>query len=390
MHQDYIYAIPMVDLIAALPLLIWLYMLVGRGDFWRASRLTLAAQDPPEAAARVAVVVPARNEAEGIGRCVTSLLAQQADNLRIFVVDDGSTDGTADIARASAVEAGRTADVTIIPGRQLPDGWTGKLWAVQQGIEAAREFAPEFILLTDADIVHASGSMSRLIGLARARGYDLTSLMVRLSCESGAERFLIPSFVFFFFMLYPPRWIASSQARIAGAAGGCVLVGGDVLERLGGVSQIRNDIIDDCALARLVKRSGGKVWLGLADETFSLRPYPSIGDVVDMIARSAFSQLRHSALLLLATLAGLGFIFLLPIALLFTGRLALAILGASAWLLMSALYLPTVRYYRRSALWAFTLPFAAGVYMAATVVSAVRYWFGRGGQWKGRAQDVAP
>jgi hopene-associated glycosyltransferase HpnB len=387
--QNLLIAVPVLDLVAALPLAIWLYMLAGRGGFWRVSRQTLAAQQPGAETARVAVVVPARNEAESVGKCVASLLSQQPRDLHIYVVDDGSTDGTADVARAVAQEARRLDDLTVISGSPLPSAWTGKLWAVQQGIERAHDFTPEFILLTDADIAHAPGSLAQLIALARRGHYDLASLMVRLSCESTAERWLIPAFVFFFFMLYPPRWIANPRSRTAGAAGGCMLVRAEVLERVGGVAAIRSEIIDDCALARLIKHAGGKIWLGLARETASLRPYPTAQDVGEMIARSAFSQLHHSVLLLMLTVVGLCACFVLPIVVLFSGDWIAAGLGLAAWLAMSLCYLPMVRYYRLTSAWALTLPAAAVFYMGATLLSATRYWRGRGGQWKDRTQDIA-
>ena len=387
--QNLLIAISALDLVAALPLAIWLYMLAGRGGFWRVSCQTLAAQQPGAEAARLAVVVPARNEAESVGKCVASLLAQQPRDLHIYLVDDGSTDGTADVARAAAQQARRHDHLTVINGSPLPSAWTGKLWAAQQGIERARDFKPEFILLTDADITHAPGSLAQLIALARRGHYDLASLMVRLSCESPAERWLIPAFVFFFFMLYPPRWIADPRSRTAGAAGGCMLVRAETLERVGGVAAIRGEIIDDCALARLIKRAGGKIWLGLAGETASLRPYRTARDVGEMIARSAFSQLHHSALLLMLTIVGLCACFVLPIVMLFSGNWIAAGLGLAAWLAMSFCYLPMVRYYRLPPAWALTLPAAAVFYMGATLLSATRYWRGRGGQWKDRAQDIA-
>lgn len=383
------YPMTLLVIVAALPLLIWLYMLAARGGFWRVSRLTLAAQKAASESARVAVVIPARNEAEAVGKSIVALLRQQPRDLHVYLVDDGSSDGTAEVARAAAQQSGRTADVTVIAGLPLPPEWTGKLWAVQQGSKRAREFAPEFILLTDADIVHAPGSLAQLVGVARNGDYDLTSLMVRLACDTSAERWLIPAFVFFFFMLYPPRWISNARSRTAAAAGGCMLVRAEVIERAGGVEAIRGEIIDDCALARLIKRGGGKVWLGLADETASLRAYPRMADVGNMIARSAFSQLRHSALLLALTMVGLCACFVLPVALLFAGNWIAAGLGAAAWATMSLCYLPMVRYYRLAPWRALTLPAAAVFYMGATLVSAARYWSGHGGQWKGRAQDVA-
>ena len=358
--------------LAALALLIWLYMLLGRGFFWwtREARLTTA----PPPLRRVAVVIPARNEAPVIGKAVASLAAQDYSGpFEIFVVDDHSTDGTAEAAHGAHVLA----------AGPLPDGWTGKLWAVSEGIRAATAFEADYFLLTDADVVHAPRNLSRLVAHADAGGYDLASLMVELRCETLAERALIPAFVFFFLKLYPPRWIASAKHSTAGAAGGCLLVRRDALERIGGIVAIRGELIDDCALARAVKRNGGRVWLGLTSEARSIREYASFAEVGNMISRTAFTQLGYSPLLLAGTVAGMAAIYLLPpvLALGFHAWPA-----ALAWLLMMASYAPVLRLYRRSLLWAPTLPLVALFYTAATVVSAVEYWMGRGGTWKGRTQ----
>jgi hopene-associated glycosyltransferase HpnB len=373
--------------IAALPLLVWLAMLFLRGGFWRVSRLTLSAQRVDPCGARIAVVIPARDEAATIGDAVASLLAQSGVELHIFVVDDGSTDGTAAVARKAAEDAQRSADLTVIAGAPLASGWTGKLWAMKQGIDESQKSRPDFFLLTDGDIVHAPGSIAQLASLAGRHRFDLVSLMVRLESKTFAERLLIPAFVFFFFMLYPPRWISDPQKRTAGAAGGCMLVRPAALDAIGGLEHIRAEVIDDCALAAAIKKSGGRLWLGLADSSASIRPYSSFAAIGNMIARSAFSQLHHSAVELLSTVVGLTLVFLLPIALLFTREPLLIALGAAAWLVMAICYLPMVRYYRLGVWRAFTLPVAAVFYMGATVLSALRYWTGRGGQWKGRAQD---
>jgi hopene-associated glycosyltransferase HpnB len=371
----------------ALAVALWAYLLGARGGFWRAQKAVLPEAQPSFSGA-VAAIVPARNEAETIAAALASLLAQRDGRIHVFLVDDGSTDGTAQIARDTARGANAEA-VTILAGRPLPQGWSGKLWAIEQGIARARELRPQFLLLTDADVVHAPGSVAALAAFVDEGGYDLASLLVRLHCESAAERLLIPAFVFFFFKLYPPTWIADPRRATAGAAGGCLLIRPEALERAGGIAAIRDQIIDDCALARAVKRRGGKVWLGLTDSAASIRPYGSLAAIGRMIARSAFNQLRHSALLLAGALLGLALTYVAPVALLFSGRVLPIALGAAAWALMTAGYVPMVRFYRLNPLWALALPLAALFYAGAMVKSALDFWSGRGGQWKGRAQDRA-
>ena len=334
-------------------------------------------------------VVPARNEAGGIGKAVSALLAQTlAPPIHVIVIDDGSTDGTAEEARRAAGPARAGGQLTVLRGTPLPPGWTGKLWAMSQGVAAAGAHDPDFLLLTDADIEYAPGEVAALADKAEAEHLDLASLMVRLSTATFGERWLIPAFVFFFLKLYPPAWIASPRSSVAGAAGGCMLTRPASLARAGGLAAIRGCIIDDCALARAVKSSGGRVWLGLARETRSLRVYGSLAEIGAMISRTAFNQLRHSYLALAATLLGLAVTYLAPPLLLLTRAPIAMGLGAAAWLLMSACYLPMVRFYRLSPAYALTLPAVALFYAAATVHSAVQYASGRGGRWKGRAQDV--
>lgn len=393
----------------------WVYLLLGRGWFWRAGKCSaknICGKAQTGVPVSAVAVVPARNERETIGPAIKSLLGQEfAGRLHVVVVDDHSEDGTAEAAREST-EDNR---LIVIKAKALPAGWTGKVWAMQQGIEAARDLHPEFILLTDADVVHGRSSLATLVSVAKEGRYDLTSFMVRLHCESMAERLLIPAFVFFFFMLYPPRWIAAANKKTAGAAGGCMLVRADALERAGGLEVIRGEVIDDCALARAIKAErfpsaaeaaplqSGRVWLGLSDSSESLREYGSFAEIGRMIARTAFNQLRHSWLMLAGGLAGMAITFVVPVALIFLystqanpawvghsgfgwGTLGL-MLGALAWALMTLAYLPVVLYYRLNGLWAVTLPLAASFYMGAAVWSAVKYWSGRGGEWKGRAQD---
>jgi hopene-associated glycosyltransferase HpnB len=368
--------------------IVWLYLLLAHGRFWMVQRLGAEVAPLPEIG-RIAAIIPARNEAEFIGKAVTSLLRQScAGSIRIFVVDDNSTDQTAAAARQAALSNSRADALTIITGRPLPQGWSGKLWAVKQGIEQALRDNPQFLLLTDADIYHSPENVATLAAIAERGDYDLASLMVKLHCASVAEKLLIPAFVFFFFLLYPPAWIRNPRRKTAGAAGGCILIRPAALARAGGIEAVRKEIIDDCALAGAVKRSAGKVWLGVTPDTVSLRSYQSFDAIERMIARTAFNQLRHSAWLLIGALAGLILTYLLPLALLFSRSRAVVALGAAAYLLMVAVYSPTVGFYRLNRLWALTLPFSAAFYMWATLHSAVKYWAGRGGEWKGRSQDV--
>jgi hopene-associated glycosyltransferase HpnB len=358
--------------LAAVPVLIWLYLLLGRGGFWRIRMEQASAAAPPK---RIIAVIPARNEADVIKRALQSLSTQVS---RIVVVDDASTDGTA--------EAARGADV--VRSKPLAFGWTGKLWALSQGVHRAMKLAPDYLLLTDADVEHGPGTIAELVALAEERKLDLASHMVRLACDTAAEKALIPAFVFFFLKLYPPKWIASDRCKAAGAAGGCILIRPEALARIGGIAAIRNEVIDDCALARAVKHSGGRIWMGLTRDTRSIRSYGGFRDIGRMISRTAFNQLHHSALLLIAAIAGLFVTYLLPILLLLSGKPVPMIFGVVAWLLMSIVYWPMVRFYNRAPLWTFALPLVALFYMGATVHSAIQYWTGKGGQWKGRAQDV--
>ncbi|MGH8218185.1 MAG: glycosyltransferase [Steroidobacteraceae bacterium] len=382
---------------AALPLLIWLYLLGARGRFWRVARHLPRAQShaprPASAAAapgrRVVAVIPARNEADVIGAAVGSLLRQElAGPIHVIVVDDASTDGTAGAALAAAAAAGAAQRLTILDGAPLAAGWSGKLWAMSQGIAGAAVHHPDYLLLTDADIEHERENIALLVARAEAQGLDLLSSMVRLSTATFPERCLIPAFVFFFFKLYPPAWIASPRARTAGAAGGCMLIRPQALSRIGGLAAIRTSIIDDCALAVAVKASGGSISLGLSRTARSLRVYGSFAQIGRMIARTAFQQLRHSYLLLAVTLLGLAVTYLAPPLLLLTGDPLTMTLGAGAWALMTLAYLPMVRFYRLPALWAAALPAIAAFYAGATLWSAVQYRLGRGGRWKGRVQDA--
>jgi hopene-associated glycosyltransferase HpnB len=354
---------------ASIPVLIWLYLLIGRGGFWRISRNLAPLDFAPAPGPRVVAVIPARNEAAVIGRALESLRKQ---TFAIVVVDDGSEDATAETARAAGVE--------VVRAPALPAGWTGKLWALSRGVEEALKLAPDYLLFTDADIQHEPRNVASLVSLAEERHLDLCSYMVKLCCDSWAEKAFIPAFVYFFFTLYPPAWAT-------GAAGGCILIRPRALAGIGGLAAIRSEIIDDCALAKAVKANGGRIWLGLTTTAASIRSYGGIDGVSGMIARNAFSQLRHSTLLLVGTAAGLLLTYLLPVCLVLFAKGWPRVLGGIAWLLMSASYLPMVRFYKRSWLWSVTLPFLALFYLDCTFRSALAYWRGAGGAWKGRAQD---
>jgi len=370
--------------IAALSFCLWVYLLAARGRFWRMASAPPDLNLPLPSAPHVAVVVPARNEADVIGRSIQSLLEQDyVGRFRIFVVDDHSSDDTASVVLKAA---SRDERLTLISAMPLPTGWTGKMWALAQGVEKAAEFHPVYFLFTDADIVHPRDSITGLVMRAQAGNLDLVSMMALLRCSSPAERALIPAFVFFFFMLYPPEWVNSPKHETAAAAGGDILVRTDALARIGGIAAIRNELIDDCALARKIKQNG-RVWLGFAPNTCSIRGYGTFGSVGRMISRTAFYQLRHSVWLLAATILGLAITYLAPPILTFSGGWA-TLWGGTAWLLMSIAFWPTLRFYSRSPLWAPLLPLIALFYMGATLHSAIRYWLGRGGEWKGRAQDI--
>ncbi|HWC17208.1 MAG TPA: glycosyltransferase [Terriglobales bacterium] len=377
-------------LIAIFVLLIWIYLTFFHAYFWRMNRLHLPGAES-RSPARVAVIIPARNEADAIGRAVSALLRQQfAGELRLFVVDDNSSDGSANVARAAAGVLGGAQRLEVIAGAELPRGWLGKVWAMHQGWLAARGTSPDYILLTDADIEHAPDSVARLVAQAERQNLDLASIMVKLRSETIAEKFLIPAFVYFFFLLYPPAKISNPRSRVAGAAGGCILLRPAMLEKLAGFESIRGEIIDDCALAARVKRAGGRLWLGASQQTRSIRGYRTFSAIRDMIARTAFNQLQHSWLLLIGCILGMLLTFGAPLVLVFSASRAAGWIALGASVLMFATYLPVLRLYRVNVLAAVTLPFAAVFYIYATLASAFRYRQGRGGEWKGRTQDASP
>jgi len=374
--------------LTATGLVAWLYLILFNGGFWRADcRLPRDAPAPAQWP-RVVAVIPARNESAAIGATIESLLRQDyPGRLDAVLVDDRSGDGTADAARAAALRAGAADRLSTVDGTELPDGWVGKMWAVHQGLARVPDDAA-FVLLTDADIAHDSTNLRRLVAQAEAKRLDLVSLMVKLHCASAAERLLIPAFVFFFQMLYPFPRVNDPRSRVAGAAGGCMLVRRAALDRAGGVAAIRNALIDDCALARNVKR-GGAIWLGLTQSTVSTRAYDGIGEIWRMVARTAYTQLNYSPWLLLGTVVGMALVFIAPVLGLIWGLIAAhwpaVALAAAAYALMTAAYYPTWRLYARPRPALFLLPVAGLLYTLMTVDSARRHWLGRGGAWKGRA-----
>jgi hopene-associated glycosyltransferase HpnB len=373
--------------IAAAAVAVWVYLLIGRGGFWQAKLRDDAEEvPPPQAWPAVAAIVPARNEAQAIEASIGSMLGLDYPGpLKVILVDDHSTDETAALATAAAGE--RNRQITVLTGLSLPKGWTGKLWAMAQGAEHAETLAepPRYLLFTDADIAMAPDTLKWLVASAEARGLVLTSLMAKLNCESLAEKGLVPAFVFFFQMLYPFKWVNEPKRKTAAAAGGCMLVRRDRLKASGGLAAIRDQLIDDCALARLLKPMG-PIWLGLTERVLSLRPYDEISDVGQMVSRSAYEQLGRSPVLLAATTAAMALAYLAPPALALAGAGAAKALAAAGWAMMTIAFQPMLRFYRVSPAWGILLPAIAAAYMVFTLHSAYRHARGRGGQWKGRVQ----
>ena len=377
--------------IAMAALGVWIYLLLARGGFWLARERDDRGQPPaPAAWPAVTAVVPARDEADVIARSIGSLLAQDyPGELRVILVDDQSTDGTAEAALAAGRSLRAESRLEVIRGAPLPSGWTGKLWALSQGVERAITIqAPTYVWLTDADIGHAPDGLRQLVARAERGGLTLTALMVRLHCATWPERLLIPAFVFFFQMLFPFAQVNDPRRKLAAGAGGCMLVRREALERAGGIASVRTEIIDDCALARKLKAQG-PIWLGLATRAESLRPYVSVGEIGRMISRSAYAQLGYSPLMLTGTLLGMALTYLAPPLLAVFARGPAQAMGALAWLLMAISFQPMLALYRRSRLWGFALPAIGALYGLFTVQSALDVWRGKGGMWKGRAQAMA-
>ena len=383
--------------ISLVSLAIWIYLLLGRGWFWRCGE-TDDAVDTSDAEARmhaapglwprVVAIVPARDEASVIARSIGSLLRQDyPEHFSVVVVDDQSSDGTAESASVAARAAGSIERVSIIAGTNVPQGWTGKLWAMHQGFAAteAGSAPPEFVLFSDADITYAPQALRRLVTIARSKRTVLTSLMVKLRCHSAAERWLVPAFVFYFQKLYPFAWVNDPKRATAAAAGGCMLVKREVLASAGGLEALRNNLIDDCALAALMKRRG-PIWLGLTNHVHSLRAYPALADFKQTVVRSAFAQLRGSPLQLVGAVVGMVTVYLAPpfFAVFADGTPQMA--GVASWILMALSFVPTLRLYGQAMVRSFALPVVAAAFTAFTLKSALLHWRGRGGYWKGRFQ----
>lgn len=372
---------------AAGSLAAWLWLLLCQGFFWRTD-VRLPQRTRPDEWPSVCVVVPARDEAAVLALSLPSLLAQDyPGRAEIFLIDDGSSDGTGELARTLARRHGGLPLTVDSPG-EPPAGWTGKLWAVRHGIGLAHARDPEYLLLTDADIAHAPDSLRELVAAARSGGFDAVSQMARLRVESLWERLVVPAFVYFFAQLYPFRRIGRKGSRTAAAAGGCVLLRVEAAERARIPDAIRHAVIDDVALARAVKGGGGHIWLGLAERVDSVRPYPRLSDLWRMVSRSAYAQLRHNPVVLAGTVAGLALVYLVPPAALVAGLAggytATAACGGLAWLVMTGTYVPMLRYYGQPLWLAPLLPFTAFLYLLMTVDSAVQHYRGRGAAWKGR------
>ncbi|MDD1414276.1 glycosyltransferase [Dolichospermum sp. ST_con] len=373
-----------------LSLVIWLFLILFWGQFWRVDQqLEVNKNTDITTLPTVCVIVPARNEADVIPISSRSLLLQDyPGNFTILLVDDGSSDGTANFAQGVAHALDKTQQLQIVSSTSLPTGWTGKLWAMEQGVQTASELKPDYFLLTDADIEHDPSNLQRLVAKAEAQKLDLVSIMVRLRCQSFWEQLLIPAFVFFFQKLYPFTWVNNPKKAIAAAAGGCILIHREALNRIGGLQIIRQALIDDCSLAKAVKSSHGKIWLGLSTLTISLRPYDSLKTIWDMVARSAYTQLNYSPLLLAGSLLGMTLVYLLPpIGIILgavLGNWMITLSSFIGYLLMTFAYFPIIRFYKCSPIFAFSLPIIAFLYTLMTVDSALQHWQGRGGAWKGR------
>lgn len=377
--------------LSVLCLAIWVGLLCFRGQFWLANQRLGVAATELELWPNVCAVVPARNEARLLPATLRSLLCQNyPGTFSIILVDDNSTDETASIARQIARQMNGSQTLEIISAPPLPTGWTGKLWAMERGIRYAENLTavPDYFLFTDADIEHDGETLRQLVFKAQTEDLDLVSLMVLLGCESFWEKLLIPAFVFFFQKLYPFPWVNNPNRVTAAAAGGCILIRRPTLSSIGGLQAICQELIDDCSLAQRVKSNHRKIWLGLTAQTRSLRPYPSLESLWDTIARTAFTQLNYSPLLLFGTVLGMSLVYLVPpislVVGLGVGDGNAAIAASSAWLLMAVAYLPTLQLYGRSPFWALALPAIAFLYTLMTIDSALRHWRGKGGAWKGR------
>ncbi|MGL5083593.1 MAG: glycosyltransferase [Microcoleaceae cyanobacterium] len=415
--------------ITFLSLLIWIVLMFFRGQFWRCDQklglnsfhpdpfnldqnsiqksiqksiqdsIQNNAQFNQKAYPSICAVIPARNEAELLPITLKSLLSQTyPGDFSIVLVDDNSTDQTSEIAQNLAQSVQTPHQLTVISAKPLQPGWSGKLWAIHQGIEFIKQSPqqPDYLLLTDADIEHDLDNISQLVTKAERDNLDLVSLMVLLRCKSIWEKLLIPAFVFFFQKLYPFPWVNDLQQKTAAAAGGCILIRHQALEEIGGIASVKQALIDDCTLAQAVKSrpNPSGIWLGLTQSTHSLRAYPSLESIWDMVARTAFTQLNYSPILLLGTVLGMAVIYLMPVLGLIlgvaTGNTIILFISTVTLGLMIVAYLPTLKLYQCSPFLAVCLPLIALLYLLMTLDSAIRHWQGKGGLWKGRIYSSSP
>ena len=382
--------------IATLSLIIWIFLLLFWGQFWQANQRLEINNIDLTSYPSVCAIIPARNEADVLPVSLKSLLNQDySGQFSIILIDDQSTDKTGEVAQEIANQLNQSSRLKVISGKPLPIAWSGKLWAMEQGIQSAKNqgLSPDYFLFTDADIEHHLTNLKELVTKAEKEDLALTSLMVLLRCDSFWEKLLIPAFVFFFQKLYPFPWVNNPHNKMAAAAGGCILIKRDRLEEIGSIPSLREALIDDCTLAQKIKglstsENPTAIWLGLTEKTKSLRPYDSLDTIWNMIARTAYTQLNYSLLLLLGTVLGMSLVYLAAPIILLIGiyfkSSSLITLSGLTWLLMAIAYFPTLRLYKLSPLWSLSLPIIALFYNLMTIDSALRHWRGQGGGWKGR------
>ncbi len=382
--------------LAGLSLVIWLFLLLFWGSFWLANQRLEAREIKLTSYPNICAIVPARNEADVLPNSITSLLNQDySGSFFIVLVDDNSSDRTSEVTQEIAEGLNKKDKIKIISGKPLATEWKGKLWAMKQGIDCANKLIPQpdYFLFTDADIQHDRHNVLQLVTKAETENLDLVSLMVLLHCQSIWEKLLIPAFVFFFQKLYPFPWVNDRDRAVAAAAGGCLLIRRQALENIGGIDRIKDALIDDCSLAKAIKlnqKNADKtgIWLGLTETTISLRVYEDLKTIWNTITRTAYTQLNYSLLLLIGTVLGMTIVYLVPPICLVIGLIInnwiLIIISLVTWLLMTIAYIPTIRLYKLSILWAFSLPTIALLYTLMTIDSAWQYWQGKGGAWKGR------
>ncbi|MGF1542679.1 MAG: glycosyltransferase [Pleurocapsa sp.] len=381
----------MLIFLASLSLVIWLFLLLFWGGFWLANQRLVTTEIKLIPYPTICAIVPARNEADVLPTSIASLLNQDyLGTFSIVLVDDNSSDRTREVTQKIATELNKQDKIQIVAGQPLAAGWKGKLWAIKQGIDRANKLnlQPEYFLFTDADIQHDCHNLLQLVTKAETENLDLVSLMVLLRCQSFWEKLLIPAFVFFFQKLYPFSWVNDRDRSLAAAAGGCLLIRRQALENIGGIDSIKDALIDDCTLAKAIKSNKAGIWLGLTETTISLRAYEDLKTIWSTIARTAYTQLNYSPLLLIITVLGMGIVYLIPPIFLLIGLIItnwiLVIISLMTWLLMTIAYLPTIRLYKLSILWAFSLPAIALLYTLMTIDSAGKHYQGKGGAWKGR------